>query len=200
MSKQGENKTKSMTKDEQPRIVTNSLGELIRLRRERMGLARTKLAEFTGISPHTMVKYEKAGEPEGKFPSLPKLTKICEVLEIDPRIVLDRVSEFNFFAEKDPLAEGEIPFESAFNFSSHFRTESEWNDIRFSITETIEINEQYSVLEHRLDQQHEILKRIAANLKKNDPDHEDPSRSEKSTSEPEVAPTTPSNHPKDEGG
>ncbi|MEQ8284440.1 helix-turn-helix transcriptional regulator [Thalassospira sp.] len=62
-----------------------SLGELIRRTREKRGMSRTGLAKMTGISPNSMVKYEMAGQPQGKYPSLLNAAKISMALSIDPR-------------------------------------------------------------------------------------------------------------------
>lgn len=66
-----------------------TLGAIIRQAREDAGISRTGLAKITGISPNSMVKYEKAGEPEGKFPSLQNMAKIAQKLDIDPRRIFD---------------------------------------------------------------------------------------------------------------
>lgn len=53
-------------------FVNHTLGELIRFAREDKGLTRTKLAEFAGITPNSMVRYEMAGTPDGKYPPCQK--------------------------------------------------------------------------------------------------------------------------------
>ncbi len=61
------------------------LGDLIVRARTERGISRSKLAEMTGISENSLVKYEKAGvEPDGQFPPSPKLSAICAVLLITP--------------------------------------------------------------------------------------------------------------------
>lgn len=66
-----------------------TLGSLIRSRREQKGITRTNLSRMTDISPNSMVKYEMAGTPNGKYPSLINAAKIAKVLKIDPRYMFE---------------------------------------------------------------------------------------------------------------
>lgn len=76
-------KAASVSKIENP-----TLGDLIRCTREDADLSRAQVARRTGISENSFAKYEKAGSPEGQYPSAQKLAVICSVLEIDPAFAL----------------------------------------------------------------------------------------------------------------
>ena len=110
-----------MTKRPQEFEPTATVGALIRRARERKGISRKKLAEFAAISPNSMVKYEKAGEDGGKYPSLVNATKICEILEIDPRKLFQKIIE----TEISPATSIEDAMEQ-FSFVNYFNTDMDW--------------------------------------------------------------------------
>jgi len=111
------------------------LHKLIRNRREKKGIARTKFAHIVGISPSSMVKYELPEDEGGKIPSSINLMKICELLEIDPRIAFDAIQ--HGLAEKEAKANPKIweappkgvhpnDLPKAFSFLYHFKSDEEW--------------------------------------------------------------------------
>lgn len=145
-------------------VVNSTLGELIRAAREDKGLSRTKLAEFADITPNSMVRYEKAGTPDGKYPSALKLVKICEVLEIDPRNAFDAIKNESYLAdlEDNPVPEGKVPSVERFGlrFSNHFRTDDDWLNWKLSVKDVEELNasldlHQYAF--HNIDQRLERI-------------------------------------------
>lgn len=69
------------------------LGTLIKEYRNRRGLEISELSKLTGLNMNSLKKYERAGADGGAFPPLDKLTRICAVLEIDPREVFAVSSE-----------------------------------------------------------------------------------------------------------
>ncbi|WP_227948270.1 helix-turn-helix transcriptional regulator [Sneathiella sp. HT1-7] len=68
------------------------LGQIIEQKRKDKGMTRAALAKFAGISPNSMVKYEKAGEADGKYPSMVNMAKIAEILEFDPRKIFECIA------------------------------------------------------------------------------------------------------------
>jgi transcriptional regulator with XRE-family HTH domain len=106
-----------------------TVGELIAAARGQKGMTRTKLAEISRISPNSMAKYEKAGQDDGKYPPLPKLVRICEILEIDPRSIFDLLMGIN-----------ENNVWEKFSFRGNFRSQGEWQELaNSSLISTIEI-------------------------------------------------------------
>lgn len=100
-----------------------NLGDLLRSYRDKKGISRAKLAEFTGISSNTLMRYELAGQEGGKYPSAIKLTILCRFLEIDPRIAFDAI-------EDDFQIESYVePSDDTWTFVSHFASQAESYDI-----------------------------------------------------------------------
>lgn len=140
-------------------IVGCTLGKLIRLAREEKGWPRTKLAEFAGISPNTMVKYEKAGEEGGQYPSSENLKKICELLEIDPRNAFDAIG-YESSGSTDPFVE-------RFSFTDHFRTGMDWLNWKHSVKSIDDLNSAFDNVFGELHYVSQRLGRIEAALKTN---------------------------------
>lgn len=158
-----------------------TFGRQIRMARERKGLSRTKLAEFAGIPSNSLIRYEKAGEEGGKYPSLIKAATICRLLDIDPRRAFDSL----------PLNDS-IDSDIDFRFANHFfqqdfllAKEHGWPDAmgpRFLEPE---------------DQLRADVTAIRAILESG-PDQSDPSRPS-SSKHTEAAPTASDHHPTTEG-
>lgn len=125
-------------------VVNFTLGELIRKAREDKGLSRTKLAEFAGITPNSMVRYEMAGTSDGKYPPVKKLMKICEVLELDPRNAFDAVKYEDYLidVEKNISSKDENPYEDkfGFRFSVHFRADNDPHILKYDINSVEDMN------------------------------------------------------------
>jgi len=192
-----------------------TLGEMIRTARERKGMTRTKLAEFTGISPNTLVKYELAQEEGGKTPALPKMVTIARVLEIDPRWIFQRIYDY------------QVKEHDNFSFRNHFATDTDFLNWKLAVKDVEELN---AVLEqHLYEFQHidQRLARIEQNRleeefrsspeyndlqakmeaqisqlrkseeeKQNGPDRDDPSRPEQTSNNPEAVGAASTNHTK----
>ncbi|WP_417452499.1 helix-turn-helix domain-containing protein [Kiloniella sp.] len=127
---------------------TNSLGELIRVARDKKGVSRVKLAKFIGASLNSMVKYEKAGEEGGQYPPLPKLAKICELLNIDPRNAFNQLIWSN-----------DVEVQVEFDFVSHFEDEKQEytneetsNQLKALEGYLIDITDRMYAFEEKLDQ------------------------------------------------
>lgn len=71
--------------------------------RSRKGMTKARLAELTGISPNSLVKYEKPLDEGGIEPSLKNMTKIAKALEIDPRTIFDEICAVNKITDDDDL-------------------------------------------------------------------------------------------------
>jgi len=164
--------------------MSYGLHRLIRARRELKGIARTKFAYIVGISPSSMVKYELPENEGGKIPSTVNLSKICELLEIDPRDAFDAINEG--IREQEAFKNGKsisdnpewvdppegfrpIPYDSPFSFSNHFKTEADWiNDS----TQYKSIEDMNDALAHQAHEFYSIdnrLKRIEWLLEGKDP-------------------------------
>ena len=124
-----------------PFRASRTLGEVIRKAREVKGITRVKLAEFIDASINSMIKYEKAGDTDGQYPPLPKLVKICELLEIDPRRAFEMLA-----------ISGDVEVKNDFNFDHHFKDRDDGYNLEW-------ISSNFTLLEHyfgevfdRLDQ------------------------------------------------
>lgn len=157
---------------------TLSPGEMIRNARERKGIPRTKLAEFTGVKPNSMVRYEKAGEEGGKYPSLQNMVRICRVLEIDPRRVFQRVMEFD-----DPV-------DDPINFLNYFATDIDFLNWKLSVKNIEELNLQLLSLQAEIFN----LSQKLEPEKGSGPVRIEPSRPSDATNHPEAAPTASDHH------
>lgn len=112
------------------------LHKLIRVVRERKGIARTKFAHIVGISPSSMVKYELPESEGGKIPSSTNLAKICELLEIDPRDAFDAINtSIRWKEEKDNPKPRSWPqgSERFFRFAEFFATDTDWMRLQYSV-------------------------------------------------------------------
>jgi len=138
--------------------IKTTLGEAIRWSREQKGINRTKLARITGISPNTLVKYEKAQLPDGKIPSLPKMVTLARILELDPRMIFELLD--------DPQKQ----IENKFSFSTHFE----------------KITDQLSEMVSSVRDVEQRIRELENTDKQNGPDQNDPDRPEKSTNETEA--------------
>ena len=162
-----------------------TLGNLIRKTRFQKGLARTKLAEFAGISPNSMVKYEMAGEPGGQYPSLLKMVRLCEILKLDPRYVFQML-----------ISSGEIePVDKTFNFSDHFRSRAQWENFDYISHELYGLNEHVGEIFDHIKSMQTEMREITKSIKENGPDQNDPSRHPQNPSTAVDAALTP---PKEE--
>jgi len=159
--------------DSTPFPVTVSA--LLRIARDRKGMTRTKLAEFTGISPNTLVKYETEPDRGGKTPSLSRMMKIARVLEIDPLFDLLQLQ----YAD---LNESEVTF----NFQDHFANDMESQNWSLGTKKIEGFTEDLNDLVNQIHTLHEKMERIENRTKKSGPDHEDPDRSQNSTTEPKA--------------
>lgn len=83
-----------------------TLGDLIREAREKKGMSKARLSKLTGISPNSLVKYEKAGHEGGMEPSLKNMAKISAVLDLDPRSVFERTCRDNNIYESEKSIDG----------------------------------------------------------------------------------------------
>lgn len=132
------------------------LGDTIRSAREEKGVSRTALARIVGISHNSMLKYEKAGYPDGQYPSLPVMTRIARHLELDPRELFDRsISDPNVIA----------PMEAkSFRFSDHFRTDEEWLNFRISIRDADDLSAAIHSIHYDIYRNTAFLKNIAETM------------------------------------
>lgn len=62
-----------------------TFSEKLKMLREKAGLSKSKFASSVGIDRKTLIKYEK-GESE---PTIHIFEKICEVLQVDPKELLN---------------------------------------------------------------------------------------------------------------
>lgn len=155
-----------------------SLGSMIRSAREKKGMTRTKLAEFTGISQNTLAKYEKAHELGGKTPGLSKMVKLAYVLEIDPRQIFQQIFDREREAD-DVLSEN-------FSFIYHFATDTEflnWQNEFKDVEGLVDLLKNQS---QNLDLLEQRLSKLENTRKENGPDQKDPSRSENSKNNTEA--------------
>lgn len=195
------------------------LGQLIRHHREEKGYSRTKFAQMCDISPNSMVKYEMAGEPTGKYPAAKNLVKICEILEIDPRKAFDYIKNEDHdaatqkYLKDHPEADQIDPYgcvDFGLKFQYHFRTDIEWLNTQVQVRSIRELNEhlgdqtvdlhyidrRLENIEWRLDgkdpkeerakEKAEWKANFDEEMKKNDPDQNDLSRSNNSTNNTEA--------------
>ncbi len=151
-----------------------------RLERERISrkLSRAKLAEMAGVSPNSLAKWEKAGQPDGKYPPLPKLTRLCKILEIDPREIFNTVYQQEE-CRIDPSLNEEIPFNNPdyFDFVDHFASDLDWTKWSLPVKDIEDLNGTLDSIHGELHYYGQRLLRLERSLKKNGSDHEDPSRS-----------------------
>lgn len=66
-------------------------------------MTRAELSRKTGISENSLIKYERAGQPDGQYPPTPKLAKLCFYLRIPTSEALFScldTSEFEITQEK----------------------------------------------------------------------------------------------------
>tara|TARA_E500000305_G_scaffold99084_2_gene91049 strand:- start:1327 stop:1860 length:534 start_codon:yes stop_codon:yes gene_type:complete len=164
---------------------SGSVGKTLKRARTQKGLSRAKVAEFIGISPNSLVKYELAGEDGGQFPPLPKLVRLCELLEIDPRLIFDIIRDNDDFKGK----------RDKFDFNYYFRDlNNEWTmehlygQIGVINVDIGGIYESISALSEKID-------KLSLPTKENGPDHKGPSRRSKNPSAAVDAALTP---PKEE--
>lgn len=163
-------------------------------------LSRAKLAEMAGVNANSLAKWEKAGMPDGKYPPLPKLTRICQLLEIDPRYIFNIVymrEEQKWSAPNGDISEASKNpiFETtdSFNFVKYFKAKSEGYQTEYIISK-LQQNE------YEVDQLHKSVARVEALLSEavasikneNGPDQEDPGHP---TQNPPKAAPTASNQP-----
>lgn len=157
-----------------------------RLERERVSrkLSRAKLAELAGVNQNSLAKWEKAGQPGGKYPPLPKLTRLCKILEIDPREVFDTVFQSEEF-QHDPNLGGGIPFNNPdyFSFKEHFATDLDWTGWSLEVQDIESLNSHLGSIAGELHYYGQRLRRLEQALNENGPDQEDPGRPSQNPSE-----------------
>ena len=156
------------------------LGDYLRFEREKKGWPRTTLAKFARMSPNSLVKYERAGYPDGQYPPIPKLAKICELLDIDPTQAFEHVLLGGAF----------LPEKRDFSFLDH-RYKNIYDkhyERRDQEAERLEMRNAIRHINQRLDE-------MASTLKENGPDQNDPSRHPQNPSTAVDAALTP---PKEE--
>ena len=72
----------------------DAFGEILKSARISKGLTRKEAAEGLDISPKTLIKYELLGvTDEGQSPSLPRLTRMITLYEIDPRYLFSSLMD-----------------------------------------------------------------------------------------------------------
>ncbi|WP_420430543.1 helix-turn-helix domain-containing protein [Kordiimonas sp.] len=71
----------------------STMGEMLKRARLARGWSRVEFSRLTGISANTIAKYEKAGEPGGQYPSMPRLAAIAALYELDARLLLALCAE-----------------------------------------------------------------------------------------------------------
>jgi transcriptional regulator with XRE-family HTH domain len=183
--------------------ASEGLGDLLMRERITRNLSRAKLAEMAGVNANSLAKWEKAGLPDGKYPPLPKLSRLCQILEIDPRHV------FNLVYMQEEQKRVALPFgedhgelgerlsydgDDAFNFVSYFQGKKEGYALEYIISK-LQMNE------YEMGQLFDGINRIEKALgiseksksKENGSDHKDPSRPSQNT--PKAVDAAP-NHPK----
>ena len=145
---------------------------LIRKRRERKGIARTRFAKMVGISPNSMVKYELFAEEGGKVPGTANLAKMCELLEIDPREAFDVINQ----------RPAESVYDNPFSFVHHLTSDDDFLSMKLSVQNVEDLNDSLDNLMSEIHYLSERLMRIenTVNAMKNGPDQKDPSRFMKS--------------------
>lgn len=180
-----------------------SLGQLIKSKREQIGLSRKGLADQLGVNVNSIAKYEKAGEIGGQYPPYPVLARIVDALGLNPTAV---------------FAEGLEDEKSKARLGARYR-----NQVLMLLNLYNQMSDSIAILENELmivregivdligpveSIPEDIRERFTGDyefalfprLTKNDPDHEGPGRSENPTSDPEVVGATSSNQPKETGG
>ena len=167
-------------------------GQLIRLNRDKKGMSRAKLAQFTGINPNSLAKYENAGEEGGKYPSAKNLVKICEVLEIDPRTAFDYIKQEDqikaqqeYHAENPTATPYEVlrHVERGMSFQKFFLVDEDLLNWKLSTTNIEELNSHLDMIEVSNFNLDDRLHKIEVALKINNPVHEEPGCSENTTNE-----------------
>ena len=85
-------------------------GELLLNARLERRLSRAQVSKATGISEHSLAKYEKAGlEEGGQFPPAPKLASLCFFLGIKPiKAMYSCLSDDEYWMYKAKLWEDEL--------------------------------------------------------------------------------------------
>lgn len=163
-----------------------TLGRLFREARERKGLSRTKLAEFIGVRPNSMIRYERAGEEGGKPPSGQNIMRIARELEIDPCRVLDALQVSDDFAPEKKI-----------------RFANLWWTLNDPMGLSREREDETSVL-HLEDRLSEKLDKLQADMTalratiESGSDQSDPSRPSSSTTRSKAVPVASSHDPKKE--
>jgi transcriptional regulator with XRE-family HTH domain len=76
------------------------MGEMLKRARLARGWSRAEFSRRAGISANTIAKYEKAGEPSGQYPSMPRLAAIAAIFELDARVLLAACAEDQTTAKK----------------------------------------------------------------------------------------------------
>lgn len=74
-------------------LFAATMGEILKEARLMREWSRNDLAELTGFSANAIAKYEKAGKKGGQYPSMPRLAKLCALLELDARLILALCAE-----------------------------------------------------------------------------------------------------------
>lgn len=190
-----------------------SLGAYLKAGREERGLTRKELAEKVGANVNSIVKYERAGEQYGQFPPVPMLARIVAELDLPPAAVLAEALD-----EDDPARE-HLRTRQRKATVGLYKLYLEIIDIFGALDATLDNTREqmrniigppqtipedlrdffsqggmYSVYDKRefieLDEQLE---------NENGPDHDDPSRSQSSTEEPEAVGAAPTTHQKQGG-
>ena len=81
-----------------------TLGEKIVKARKNMGISQKELSEKLGISPTRLNYWEK----DKRFPPVPMLNRLSEVLQIDGGALIGRNPKESAVAEGMPLSEQEL--------------------------------------------------------------------------------------------
>ena len=77
-----------------------TVGEMLKRARLARGWSRAELARRIGYSTNTIAKYEKAGRPDGQYPSMPRLANFVAFLDLDARLLLALCAEDRQTAQK----------------------------------------------------------------------------------------------------
>ncbi len=81
-------------------VTPTKMGEMLKRARLARGWSRAEFSRRAGISANTIAKYEKAGEPGGQYPSMPRLAAIAAIFELDARVLLAACAEDQSTAKK----------------------------------------------------------------------------------------------------
>ena len=132
-----------------------------RLERERLArkMSRYELAKIAGVSPNSIANWEKAGTPEGKFPPLPKIIRLCKIFDIDPRSIFDLVvwteNQDGFFTEQSESTSSDtaLPEDGPqqFSFVHHWATEPEWLRWKPTVQDRDDMYAHFMTIHHEQD-------------------------------------------------